>query len=93
MALAYVALVVVLFETRARRALNAFAPVGRMALTHYLGQILLGAALFYGAGGSRDSAPGRPNGPGAALPTASASRCGGGRPRWLKSRPPYPLLH
>jgi uncharacterized protein len=37
-------------STRARRALNAFAPVGRMALTHYLGQSLLGVALFYGAG-------------------------------------------
>jgi uncharacterized protein len=50
MALAYMALVVVLFDTRARRALNAFAPVGRMALTHYLGQSLLGVTLFYGAG-------------------------------------------
>ncbi len=50
MALAYMALVVVLFETRARRALNVFAPVGRMALTHYLGQSVLGVALFYGVG-------------------------------------------
>jgi uncharacterized protein len=50
MALAYMALVVVLFETRARRVLNAFAPVARMALTHYLGQSLFSVALFYGAG-------------------------------------------
>lgn len=50
LALSYMALVVLLFETRARRALVAFAPVGRMALTHYLGQTVLGIALFYGIG-------------------------------------------
>lgn len=50
LALAYMALVVLAWQTRARRLLGAFAPVGRMALTHYLGQSLLGASLFYGAG-------------------------------------------
>ncbi|HVH36775.1 MAG TPA: DUF418 domain-containing protein [Tahibacter sp.] len=50
LALAYMALVVLAWQTRARRVLGAFAPVGRMALTHYLGQSLLGVSLFYGAG-------------------------------------------
>ncbi len=50
LALAYMALVVLAWQTRARRLLGAFAPVGRMALTHYLGQSLLGVSLFYGAG-------------------------------------------
>jgi len=50
LALSYMALVVLAWRTRARRMLGAFAPVGRMALTHYLGQSLLGVSLFYGAG-------------------------------------------
>jgi uncharacterized protein len=33
-----------------RRALGMLAPMGRMALTHYLSQSLIGIALFYGIG-------------------------------------------
>ncbi|MET0654806.1 MAG: DUF418 domain-containing protein [Pseudoxanthomonas sp.] len=33
-----------------RRGLNVLAPVGRMALTHYLSQSVIGIALFYGIG-------------------------------------------
>jgi uncharacterized protein len=33
-----------------RRALGMLAPMGRMALTHYLGQSLIGVGLFYGFG-------------------------------------------
>jgi uncharacterized protein len=50
LALAYMALVVLLFQTRARRVLALFAPVGRMALTQYLAQSLLGVVVFYGLG-------------------------------------------
>ena len=50
LALAYMAIAVLLFQTRARRLLALFAPVGRMALTHYLSQSLLGIAVFYGVG-------------------------------------------
>lgn len=51
LALAYMALAVLLFQQpRWRRLLQWFAPVGRMALTNYLGQSVLGIALFYGVG-------------------------------------------
>ncbi|WP_257388177.1 DUF418 domain-containing protein [Tahibacter caeni] len=50
LALAYMAIVVLAWQTQARRLLGVFAPVGRTALTHYLGQSVLGVALFYGAG-------------------------------------------
>jgi uncharacterized protein len=51
MAMAYVCGLVLLFQPPAwRRRLMALAPVGRMALTNYLTQSLLGVALFYGIG-------------------------------------------
>ncbi|TDR48546.1 uncharacterized protein DFR29_101166 [Tahibacter aquaticus] len=51
MALAYMAALVLLFQqARWRRLLLWFAPVGRMALSNYLGQSLLGILLFYGIG-------------------------------------------
>lgn len=51
LALSYMALVVLLFQRpRWRGLLQWFAPVGRMALTNYLGQSVLGIALFYGVG-------------------------------------------
>ncbi|CUJ84636.1 Predicted membrane protein [Achromobacter sp. 2789STDY5608615] len=49
--LGYMAGFVLLFQRpRARRLLAGFAPVGRMALTNYLGQSLLAISLFYGVG-------------------------------------------
>lgn len=51
MALFYVCGVVLLFQHRAWRGpLQLFAPVGRMALTNYLGQSVVCVALFYGLG-------------------------------------------
>lgn len=51
-----------LFERpRGRELLGVFAPIGRMALTNYLAQSLLGVALFYGVGlgiGPRFGVPG-----------------------------------
>ncbi len=49
--LGYVALFVELFQkARWRGWLQYFSPVGRMALTNYLTQTVLGIALFYGVG-------------------------------------------
>lgn len=49
--LGYMAGFVLLFQSpRARRVLSLFAPVGRMALTNYLGQSVLAIGLFYGIG-------------------------------------------
>lgn len=49
--LAYMAGFVMLYaRPRWQRALRVLAPVGRMALSHYLAQTLLGLALFYGIG-------------------------------------------
>jgi uncharacterized protein len=48
---AYAVGFVLLFErTRVRRALRLLAPFGRMALTNYLAQSVLGIAIFYGLG-------------------------------------------
>jgi uncharacterized protein len=47
----YMGALVCAFSTLAGgRALRALAPVGRMALTNYLGHTLIGIALFYGVG-------------------------------------------
>ncbi len=49
--LAYMSAFVVLFEhARTRRWLSLLAPLGRMALSHYLMHSLIGIALFYGIG-------------------------------------------
>jgi uncharacterized protein len=51
MALSYVCGIVLLFRLPAwRRRLQLFAPVGRMALSNYLGQSVIGVFLFYGIG-------------------------------------------
>jgi len=51
LSLAYVALLVLAWSSaRGARALGVFAPAGRMALTHYLGQSLICSLLFYGYG-------------------------------------------
>jgi uncharacterized protein len=41
---------VLLYQGRLHRALRHFAPVGRTALTCYVGQSLVGAAIYYGWG-------------------------------------------
>ncbi len=48
--LVYVAAISLLMLTRARRWLEYLAPVGRMALSNYLLQSLLGTLVFYGYG-------------------------------------------
>lgn len=51
LAVAYVALFALLFQRAAwRRVLGVMAPLGRMALTNYLMQSVLGIFLFYGIG-------------------------------------------
>ena len=60
--LAYVALFVLLFQRPGcRRWLEILAPIGRMALTHYILQTILALLLFYGVGfriGPRFGLPG-----------------------------------
>jgi uncharacterized membrane protein YeiB len=48
--LGYIGAVVLAFHGRLRRWLAWFAPAGRMALTNYLLQSLLGTLFFYGYG-------------------------------------------
>lgn len=50
-ALGYLAAFVLAWlSPRGQRALARFAPIGRMALTHYIVQSVAGVALFYGVG-------------------------------------------
>lgn len=42
--------VLLFYLTRARRVLMAIAPYGRMSLTNYIGQSVIGGMLFYGWG-------------------------------------------
>ncbi len=42
--------VLLFYRTRARRALMAIAPYGKMSLTNYIGQSVIGGMLFYGWG-------------------------------------------
>ncbi|MFT3763841.1 MAG: DUF418 domain-containing protein [Pseudoxanthomonas sp.] len=44
------AFVLVWLQPHCQRGLRALVPVGRMALTHYVGQTVVGVALFYGVG-------------------------------------------
>jgi uncharacterized protein len=48
--LGYVGVVVLLFHSRFRAWVAPFAPAGRMALTNYLTQSVLGTLFFYGYG-------------------------------------------
>ncbi|HEU4534407.1 MAG TPA: DUF418 domain-containing protein, partial [Polyangiaceae bacterium] len=51
LALAYAAALALAWRhERARRWLAAFVPLGRLAITNYLGQTLLGLSVFYGYG-------------------------------------------
>ena len=50
MALAYASGFVLLWQAGGERWLRQFAPVGRMALTNYLGQTILCTTIFYGIG-------------------------------------------
>jgi len=51
MAAAYVSAITLLFQRETwRRRLSVFAPVGRMALSNYLLQSVIGALVFYGYG-------------------------------------------
>lgn len=40
------------YKTKARKALDRIAPVGRMSVTNYMMQGLIGVTLFYGFGGN-----------------------------------------
>lgn len=52
LSMGYVCLVILLCQSEARRAfLHRFGAVGRMALTNYLLQSLIGTTIFYGYGG------------------------------------------
>ena len=48
--LGYVGVLVLLFHSRFRAWVAPFAPAGRMALTNYLAQSLVGTTFFYGYG-------------------------------------------
>ncbi len=48
--LGYLGALVLLWHGRARGLLAPLAPTGRMALTHYLGQSVIGTLFFYGYG-------------------------------------------
>ena len=50
LAIAYASGFALLYSGKARAVLCAFRPAGQMALTTYIGQTLIGVALFYGIG-------------------------------------------
>lgn len=50
MSLGYIAVVVLAMQGAWQRALGLLAPMGRMALTNYIGQSVLGTLFFYGYG-------------------------------------------
>ncbi len=51
MALSYISLIALLMKKgKAKKAFNALAPLGRMALTNYIMQSVIGIAIFYGIG-------------------------------------------